>query len=150
MNKFIAMGRLVHDPENKTTSNNLSVTRFSLAVNRQGKPQEGQPTADFFNCVAWRQTADFVAKWFQKGQQVLVEGQVRNKNWTDKEGNKRHDTEIVVDTVYFAEGRKQDGGGNQSGETRQNASKATTDGVAGVESGDGFYTINEPDSDLPF
>ena len=106
MNKVILMGRLVADPETRITTNSISVTRFSLAVNRIGKPQEGQPTADFFDIVAWRQTADFVGKYFKKGMQVLVEGTLRNNNWTDKEGQKRYHNEVQVDQAYFADSRR--------------------------------------------
>lgn len=106
MNKIILLGRLVADPETRYTANSTQMTRFKLAVNRQGKPQEGQPTADFFQITAWRHTAEFVQKYFQKGQQVLVEGYLRNNSYTDKDGNKRYSDEIHADKVYFADSKR--------------------------------------------
>ena len=106
MNKVILMGRLVADPETRSTPSNTSISRFRLAVNRGGKPVEGQPTADFFDIVTWQKTADFVSKYFKKGMQVALEGRLRNDQWTDKEGQKRFRTEVTADQVYFAEGRR--------------------------------------------
>ena len=186
MNKVILMGRLTGDPEIRYTQSNISVARFSLAVNRIGKPQEGQPTADFFDIVAWRQTADFVGKYFKKGQQVLVEGYLRNNNWTDQQGQKRFRTEVHVDHAYFADSRRDgqgggdyapsggyqrdnnggggyDGGGSSAGNSggggyqggnaggyNAPAASGAPAGGAVPEAGDGFYTLNEDDEDLPF
>jgi len=154
MNKVILMGRLTADPESKFTPNNISVTRFSLAVNRPGKQQEGQPTADFFNIVAWRSTSDFVSKYFKKGQQVLVEGALRNNNWTDKEGQKRYSTEIHVDQVYFADSKRDDSGSHRSDEgsypRHAGQPTATAQPAAATTEGEGFYALNEDDEDLPF
>lgn len=123
MNKVILMGRLVADPETRYTSNNIHMTRFKLAVNRPGKPQEGQPSADFFTVTAWRQTAEFAAKWFKKGQQVLVEGYLRNNSWTDQQGNKRYSDDIHADQVYFADSKRSESGDGYSGvSTYQNPS----------------------------
>ncbi len=178
MNKVILMGRLTADPETRFTTGNIAVARFSLAVNRQGKPVEGQPTADFFNIVAWRTTADFVSKWFKKGQQVLVEGYLRNNNWTDKEGQKRYSVEVHVDQVYFADSKRDGQGGGDAPASGGYQRSAGSGGNAGnsnggsgyqggnsggqggysaapsntptPETGDGFYTLNEDDEDLPF
>lgn len=179
MNKVILMGRLTGDPEVRYTQANISVARFSLAVNRIGKPQEGQPTADFFDIVAWRQTADFVGKYFKKGQQVLVEGYLRNNNWTDQQGQKRYRTEVHIDHAYFADSRRDGQGGGDyapsAGYQRDNGSgnggygggsgggyqggnaggfnapaAGNAPGGAVPEAGDGFYTLNEDDEDLPF
>lgn len=105
MNKVILMGRMVADPETRYTQNNTAMTRFKIAVNRQHK-QEGQPTADFFQITAWGKTAEFVQKYFTKGQQVLVEGNLRNNSWTDKDGNKRYRDDIHADRVYFADSKR--------------------------------------------
>ncbi len=172
MNRVILMGRLVADPETRFTPNNISVTRFRLAVNRPGKPQEGQQSADFFDIVAWRQTSDFVGKWFKKGMQVLIEGYLRNDQWTDKEGQKRNRTEVHVDQAYFAEGRRDSQGGGDmpssggyqrsagnagGGSGYQGGNSGSQGGYAAApsnvptpETGDGFYTLNEDDEDLPF
>ena len=106
MNKVILMGRLVADPETRYTQNNIAMSRFRIAVNRPGRPQEGQPNADFIQITAWRHTAEFVGKYFRKGQQVLVEGYIRNNNWVDKDGNKRYSDEIHADQVYFADSKR--------------------------------------------
>jgi single-strand DNA-binding protein len=112
MQKLIMMGRLVADPETRTTQSGIAMTRFKIAVNRGGKKQEGQPTADFFQITAWRQTAEFVSKYFSKGQQVLIEGYLRNNQYTDKDGNKRYSDDIHADKVYFADSKRADDNGN--------------------------------------
>ena len=106
-NKVILVGNLVADPELKTTPSGTSVTRFSIAVNRRFTRAGEQPQTDFFNVVAWRQTAEFVARFFTKGRPILVSGQLQNSNWTDNNGNKRYSVEIVAEEVTFVD-RKSD------------------------------------------
>ena len=107
MNKVILLGRLTKDPEVKfTQNNNTCVCTFGLAVNRKFK-QEGQPDADFINVVAWAKTAEFVSKYFAKGQQVAVSGHLQTRNYDDKEGKKIHVTEVVAEEVYFADSKKE-------------------------------------------
>jgi len=106
LNKIILMGRLTRDPELRSTQSGISVTSFSLAVERDfGRGEERQ--TDFFDIVAWRQTAEFVQKYFRKGQLVAVDGRLQTRKWEDRDGNKRTAYEVVADNVYFAE-RKQD------------------------------------------
>lgn len=105
MNKVILLGRLVRDPEVRNTQNNTMVCSFSLAVNRRFK-QEGQPDADFINIVAWNKTAEFVAKYFTKGQQVAVVGRIQTRNYDNSEGKKVYVTEVVAEEVYFADSKK--------------------------------------------
>jgi single-strand DNA-binding protein len=125
MNKVILMGRLTRDPEVRyTQGNNTAVCSFGLAVNRRFK-QEGQPDADFINVVAWAKTAEFVSKYFAKGQQVAVFGHLQTRTYDDKEGKKVHVTEVVAEEVYFADSKKE--------ETKS----------------EGFMTL-EADSSLPF
>jgi len=138
------MGRCVADPETRYTQSNMAISRFRLAVNRRGKQAEGQPSADFFDIVTFQKTAEFVGKYFTKGMQVLVEGRLRNDQWTDKEGQKRIRTEVNADWVYFAEGRRSD-----SDERPQPARQEAAHQDA-MSAGDGFYTMNEDDEDLPF
>ena len=127
MNKVILLGRLTKDPEVKfTQNNNTCVCTFGLAVNRKFK-QEGQPDADFINVVAWTKTAEFVSKYFAKGQQVAVCGHLQTRNYDDKNGKKIFVTEVVAEEVYFADSKKEQ--------------SATTS--------DGFMTL-EADSSLPF
>ena len=107
MNKVVLMGRLTRDPETRyTQGNNTAVCSFSLAVNRRFK-QEGQPDADFINIVAWAKTAEFVGKYFTKGQQVAVIGRIQTRNYDDKDGKKIFVTEVVAEEVYFADSKKE-------------------------------------------
>ena len=106
MNKVILLGRMVADPETRYTQDNKAMTRFKIAVNRQGKPKDGEPSADFFQITAWKQTVEFVGKYFRKGQQVLIEGYLRNNSWTDQQGNKRYSDEINATQVFFADSKR--------------------------------------------
>jgi single-strand DNA-binding protein len=106
MNKVILMGRITAEPEIRYTTNNIPIARFKIAVNRPGKSQDGKPSADFIQITAWRSTAEFIAKYFAKGQQVLVEGYLRNNSWTDQQGNKRYSDDIHAEHVYFADSKR--------------------------------------------
>ena len=108
MNKFIHIGRLVADPELKTTPSGVSVTRFRIAVGRRFTRAGEQPQTDFFDIVAWRQTAEFVSRFFTKGRSILVSGTLQNRNWTDNNNVIHYSTEIVADEVSFVD-RKGDG-----------------------------------------
>ena len=128
MNKVILMGRLTRDPETRyTQGNNTAVCSFSLAVNRRFK-QEGQPDADFINIVAWAKTAEFVGKYFAKGQQVAVCGRLTTRNYDDKDGKKVFVTEVVAEEVYFADSKKEQ---------------------SNVTTSEGFMVV-EGDKNLPF
>ena len=102
-NRVILVGNLVADPELKTTPNGVNVARFKIAVNRRFA-KNGE--TDFFDIVAWRNTAEFVCRYFTKGKPILVSGTLQNRSWTDTEGNKKYATEIVADEVTFVEGKK--------------------------------------------
>lgn len=103
LNKAILMGRLTADPELRHTQSNIPVTSFTLAVDRSfGKEKQ----TDFLDIVAWRNTAEFVSKWFSKGMLVAVSGRMQTRIWEDKQGNKRKTTEVVADEVFFAEGKR--------------------------------------------
>ena len=106
-NKVILIGNLTADPELKQTPNGVSVCRFNLAINRRfGRAgEQGQPAVDFFTVVAWRQSAEFVSRYFKKGRPILVCGQIQNRSWTDQAGQKRYSTEIVADEVAFVENK---------------------------------------------
>ncbi len=106
LNRVILMGRLVRDPELRRTGTGTAVASFTLAVDRSRKNQDGETETDFLDCVAWRSTAEFIARNFTKGRMAVVEGQIQNRNWTDKEGNKRKTAEIHVDSAYFADSKK--------------------------------------------
>ena len=115
LNKVILMGRLVAEPDVRSTPSGVSVTTFSLAVDRgYAKPGE-EKQVDFIQIVCWRSTADFVGKYFSKGQLVAVEGAIRTRNYTDQSGTKRYITEVVANEVFFAEGKKQQQQPTESG-----------------------------------
>ena len=99
LNKAILGGRLTADPELKQTPQGVAVTSFSVAVNRKGK----DAGTDFINCVAWRQTADFICRFFKKGSSICVSGSIQTRTWTDNQNNKRQATEIVVDEAFFVD-----------------------------------------------
>ena len=109
MNKVILIGRLARDPELRYTASNTAVCQFTVAVDRRFK-SDNQPTADFIPIVAWRQTAEFVAKYFSKGNRIAVTGQIQVRNWDDTEGKKHYATEVIADEVEFVESKRQDGG----------------------------------------
>lgn len=116
MNKVILLGRLTKDPETRyTQSTNTQVTSFTLAVNRRFVKQVEERQADFINCVAWNKTAEFVSKYFRKGQQVGVIGRIQTRNYDDEQGVKHYITEVIAEEVYFA------------GEKKEKAQNDTTD-----------------------
>lgn len=107
MNKVILIGRLTREPETRyTQTNNIQVTSFTLAVNRRFA-KEGEQQADFINIVAWNKTAEFVSKYFKKGQQVAVVGRIQTRNYDDNNGVKHYVTEVVAEEVYFADSKKE-------------------------------------------
>ena len=105
LNKVILMGRFTRDPELKSTPQGVSTCSFSLAVDRDYVKQGEERKADFINCVAWRQTAEFISKHFNKGNMVALEGSIQTRTWDDNEGKKRYATEVIVSQVYFAESK---------------------------------------------
>ena len=112
MNKVIMIGRLTADPELRCTSNQTSVASFSIAVDRRFSGKDSEKKTDFFNCVAWRATGEFVKKYFTKGSKIVIEGSLQNRDWTDDKGNKRRTTEIICDNVEFGESKKESSGGS--------------------------------------
>ena len=108
MNKAMLVGNLTRDPERRTTQSGISVTSFTVAVQRRFKSQDGQQQADFINCVAWRQTAEFIAKYFTKGSRIGIVGTIQTRNYEDSNGVRRYVTEVVVDEAEFvtSKGRK--------------------------------------------
>lgn len=126
LNHFTGMGRLTRDPELKTTPAGISVASFAIAVERDFA-EGGEKKTDFIDVVAWRQTAEFVSKYFTKGMMAVVSGRLQIREWQDKEGNKRKTAEIVADNVYFGEGKKDNGGSNQT-KPAGNPTDVPTDG----------------------
>lgn len=106
MNKFIGVGRLTRDPELRMTQNQIPVCSFTIAIDRNHKGSDGERQADFINCVAWRERADFISKYFQKGSRIIVVGSIQTRTYDDKDGNKRTATEAVIDEIYFGESKR--------------------------------------------
>ena len=131
LNHITIMGRLTKDPELRRTGSGVAVVSFTLAVDRDIPNKEtGERETDFIECVAWRQTGEFVGKHFSKGRMAVVYGRLQIRSWTDKDGNKRRTAEVVADSVYFGDSKKEDG--KPSGAQQ------------------GFVPIDGPDEKLPF
>ena len=166
LNRIILMGRLTRDPELRHTQSGVSVATFSLAVDRDFRDKTtGEKATDFIDVVAWRQTGEFVSKYFSKGRMAVVEGRLQLRDWTDKEGNKRRSAEVVADNVYFGDSKRDaesgggsyggnySSGGNYGGYSRPApaAAPAQTPDY-GIPSGDGdqFSDMSDDDGELPF
>lgn len=140
MNKVILMGRLTRDPEVTTSQNGNTFARYSIAVDRKVK-REGQPEADFFNCVSYGKQAEFVEKYLKKGTKVVLSGRLENNNYTNKDGQKVYDIRISVDEIEFAESKTGSGQADQGAQQTNNTQQAAPD------------FINVPDNiieELPF
>ena len=140
-NKVILMGRTTDKPELKQTQGGTSVTTFSLAVDRRFNKDE-EKKCDFITIVAWKQTAEFICRYFSKGQAMLVCGSLQTRNWTDNQGNKRYATEVVADEVSFV-GNKESSDGKSNAPTQPYVPSAYT------ENSQNFEEIPN-DGDLPF
>ena len=122
LNKIVLMGRLTRDPELRRTQSGTAVASFTLAVDRDYKPQDGERETDFIDIVAWRGTGEFVSKYFTKGRMAVVEGRLQVRDWKDKDGAKRRSTEVIADSVYFGDSKKvsdSDTPAEPSGEIRE-------------------------------
>ncbi len=150
LNKVILMGNLVADPEFKTTPSGVSVTTFRIAVGRRFAKQGDEVTADFISIVAWRNTAEFVSKYFTKGRAIVVVGSLQTRNWTDQNGQKRYITEVVADECYFAgnSGSGNSGMTQNDGGTMYGADQGSMGGMATKPTAT-FEDISTED-DLPF
>ena len=113
LNKVVIMGRFTKAPELRRTGSGTAVTSFSLACDRDFKSQSGEKETDFIEVVAWKNTAEFVSKYFSKGRMAVVEGRLQIRDWTDKAGNKRTTAEVVADNVYFADSKRSESNENQ-------------------------------------
>ncbi len=151
LNTVILMGRLTADPEVRTTSSGVSVARFSLAVERDFQANGAERVTDFIDIVAWRQRAEFVGKYFHKGQQVAVKGSIQTGSYTDKDGNKRRTWEVVADNVYFAEGKRDSYSSENTGYSNNNYSNNTVnEQPASFSNGASEDFTPIVDDDLPF
>lgn len=133
LNRVTLMGRLVADPELRSTASNLSVCSFRIAVDRDYKKGDQKET-DFIDIVAWRSTAEFVANYFKKGRVIAVDGRLQIRQWTDNDGNKRFVTEVIADNVYFGDSRP-----NQNGQNSQTGYPTAGGDFGGYPAQDGSY-----------
>lgn len=152
LNHITIMGRLTRDPELRYTQSQTPVASFTLAVDRDfGSRDGGEKQTDFIDCVAWRQTAEFVSKYFMKGSMAVVSGRLQIRDWTDRDGGKRRSAEVVVDNMYFGESRRRDG---DSGDSRSSSySSYGNSGSAGKSSApaaSAFSELDDGDGELPF
>lgn len=148
LNHITIMGRLTRDPEIRYTQSQTPVTSFTLAVDRDfGGRDGGEKQTDFIDCVAWRQTAEFVSKYFTKGSMAVVSGRLQIRDWTDRDGGKRRNAEVVVDNIYFGESKRREGG-----EMRSDSRPAYQSSNEGVSPGMGASAFSElgDDGELPF
>jgi single-strand DNA-binding protein len=148
MNRVVLVGRLTKDPELRTTSSGLSQTRFTLAVNRRSAGENGQREADFISCVAWRGTAEAIAKYLKKGRELAVEGRIQTGSYDAQDGTKRYTTDVVVDNFTFIGSGS---GANTNTDFGNGSSNdiATTD-IDGDPFGDFGSEVALSDDDLPF
>ena len=170
LNHIVIMGRLTRDPELRRTGSGIAVASFTLAVDRDfGKNENGERETDFIDCVAWRQTGEFVSKYFTKGRMAVVSGRLQIRSWNDKDGNKRRTAEVVADNVYFGDSKRENEGGNAyggnayggntygsapayGGYSAPSAPAAPAYGSYGMPSAPAsdFAVLNDDDAQLPF
>ena len=157
LNHITIMGRLTRDPELRRTGSGIAVASFSLAVDRDFSPKDGgERETDFIDCVAWRQTGEFVSKYFTKGRMAVVSGRLQIRSWTDKDGNKRRTAEVVADNVYFGDSKRDDqGGSSYSGNSYGNYGSAPAAPAYGGYSAptapaSDFAMLDDDDAQLPF
>ena len=154
LNHITIMGRLTRDPELRRTGSGVAVASFTLAVDRDfGKNENGERETDFIDCVAWRQTGEFVSKYFTKGRMAVVSGRLQIRSWTDKDGNKRRTAEVVADNVYFGDSKKDEGGSSYAGSYSTYGSNPDpaygTYSAPSVPASD-FAMLTDDDAQLPF
>ena len=157
LNHITIMGRLTRDPELRRTGSGIAVASFTLAVDRDFSPKDGgDRETDFIDCVAWRQTGEFVSKYFTKGRMAVVSGRLQIRNWTDKDGNKRRSAEVIADNVYFGDSKRDDqGGSSYSGNSYGNYGSAPAAPAYGGYSAptapaSDFAMLSDDDAQLPF
>lgn len=140
MNRVFLLGRLTKDVELRQTQQGVSVCRFSIAVNRRFA-KEGQMNADFINCTAWRNTAEFISKYFHKGNMIAVVGSLNTRTWEGQDGKKQYSTDVIVDEAYFA--------GTKTESFAPSQLQSTSESLSDIE-GMGFEEVDGNKDDLPF
>ena len=138
LNHITLMGRLTRDPELRRTGSGVAVASFTIACDRDfTDKQSGEKKTDFIDCVAWRSTGEFISKYFAKGRMIVVDGRLEIREWTDKDGNKRRNAEIIVDNAYF-------------GDSKRDTEETTYGGYASPAPASDFALLDDDDAQLPF
>ena len=159
LNHIVIMGRLTRDPELRRTGSGIAVASFTVAVDRDfGGRDGGEKETDFIDCVAWRQTGEFVSKYFTKGSMIVVSGRLQIRSWTDKEGNKRRTAEVVADNVYFGESKRSNEGGSSYGGNAYGSNSYAAPAAPAYGGGysapaapaSDFAMLSDDDAQLPF
>ena len=149
LNHITIMGRLTRDPELRRTGTGVAVASFTVAVDRDfGGRDGGEKETDFIDCVAWRQTGEFVSKYFTKGSMIVVSGRLQIRSWNDKDGNKRRTAEVVADNVYFGESKRSNEGGSYSAPAAPSYGGGYSAPAAAPASD--FAMLDDDDAQLPF
>ena len=160
LNHIVIMGRLTRDPELRRTGSGTAVASFTVAVDRDFE-SNGQKETAFIDCVAWRQTGEFVSKYFSKGRMIVVSGRLQIRSWNDKDGNKRRTAEVVADNCYFGDSKRDDQGSSYGGNTYGGNSYGASSYSAPAPSYGGysapasapasdFAMLDDDDAQLPF
>ena len=163
LNHIVLMGRLTRDPELRRTGTGIAVASFSIAVDRDlGSKETGEKETDFIDIVAWRNTAEFVSKYFTKGRMAVVSGRLQIRNWNDKDGNKRRSAEVVADNVYFGDSKRDSesggsyasgssyGGSNYAAGSSYSAPAAPSYAAPASAPASDFAMLEDDDAQLPF
>ena len=159
LNHITIMGRLTRDPELRRTGSGIAVASFSVAVDRDFSGRDGgEKETDFIDCVAWRQTGEFVSKYFTKGSMIVVSGRLQIRSWTDKDGNKRRTAEVVADNVYFGESKRSNEGGSSYGGNAYGGNSYSAPAAPAYGGGysapaapaSDFAMLSDDDAQLPF
>ena len=155
LNHIVIMGRLTRDPEMRRTASGLAVVNFTVAVDRDFSGQNGEKQTDFIDCVAWRQTGEFVSKYFTKGNMIVISGRMEIRSWTDKDGNKRKSAEVNVEHAYFGESKRGSEGGGNTGSYGSYSGTAYPESMAAIDryssqSMPAYAEITDDDAQLPF
>lgn len=145
LNHITIMGRMTKDPELRYTAQKTPVASFTVAVDRDVADRNGNRETDFIDCVAWRGAAEFVSKYFSKGSMIVVAGRLQLRDWTDKDGIKRRNAEILVENIYFGESKK-----NEPEKPRRDLSEIKNRYPEAVRTTGAFSDLDEEDGDLPF
>ena len=152
LNHIVIMGRLTRDPELRSTQAGVSVASFTVAVDRDfGGRDGGERQTDFIDCVAWRQTGEFVSKYFRKGSMIVVSGRLQSRKWQDRDGNNRTSWEVSADNVYFGESRRRDEDSRDSySPSNYGGNGADNNRSASAPAPSAFAELGDDDGELPF